>query len=475
MQQSNQLTIPLPTSKLKIKLKDKIIPKFKIKLKGDYILANKKNYSLAEEFPMRKPPVISKDYNLMSPVEKGDIIVRYIHDYLSSSDVISDMVNTSGISNHIFDIIVRIKKDNSLRGLQIKTLTRMKDNLWYATVDSCQYPDDTLIIFANFEQTRFGLFFWKDVSKYKKSFYLDFSENDTRHKNIKFTNINLFKERLYDLIQISHVVNNIQDGILSNHYKKEYSSIRNIKRLCEKNNIKFEYNYTNGNHIDIYLNGHPCQCKSTNNIHYKLYQCGLHKKINSIRVPYDECDGIDYFIFQILSLDDNPIYNDDILIIPNQVLIEKGYIRTKNQNGLNNFTFSSPDFAGYYWTIPFWNNFGIIQNHLQSISNPIYNFSKKYKCIIRNISINKRNIYSTDISRSNRDENFEYLAIFLNDKSHWIYEDYLFLISKMDLIKLNYMPKNLQKCSSLYIKPPDYRERHWSSSYWVNINDLDKI
>lgn len=71
--------------------------------------------------------------------------------------------------------------------------------------------------------------------------------------------------------------------------------------------------------------------------------------------------------------------------------------------------------------------------------------------------------------------NFEYFVIFLNDKNKRLYENQVFVISKIELIKLNGTPDTLRQRKQLYITPPHSRiKKHWSS-YWVNINDLDKI
>lgn len=183
--------------KFKIKLKNnttteskKIIPKSKIQLKKPRLLS--------EEFPMKKIPSDMKEYSLMSTLEKGDLIVRWVYNWLSAFDVISELVNTSGISNNRFDIVVRTIKDNQLRGVQVKTLTysnRQGIDFWASNISGCDYPDDTLMIFLNPEQTRFCVAFWKDIPGSKNYLGLEFGRNDTPNESIKFINIQVFQKQ----------------------------------------------------------------------------------------------------------------------------------------------------------------------------------------------------------------------------------------------------------------------------------------
>lgn len=298
--------------------------KFKIKLRNDYLAPKELPLSLSKEYPMINAPMQFKSYSLMSTTEKGDALVRSICNCLSSSDVISDIINISGISNHIFDIIVKTKKDGLLRGIQIKMLSKGKANdTWIPTITGCGYPDNTLMIFANVENTRFGIGLWKDICEIEDYLQLNFDRSDTAYELIKFNNITALKKQFEQLIEKAYIITDIRDGILSDGDKKEYDSLRNIKRICESNNIKFEYNYTNTNYIDIYLNNYPCQCKFTSHMAGKLYKCDLYQTSNSVRVPYNEYDKIAYFIFQLQD-NNNPLkYKDDILIIPTHVSIKK--------------------------------------------------------------------------------------------------------------------------------------------------------
>src|SRR5438132_5444042 len=93
-------SLPLPTL---------MSSKRRIKLRDDYIPPIRKIEPLSVQFPMKKPPNVLKDYNLMSCVEKGDVIVRHVCDLLLSLDIVSDLLNTSCISNNLFDIVVRTK------------------------------------------------------------------------------------------------------------------------------------------------------------------------------------------------------------------------------------------------------------------------------------------------------------------------------------------------------------------------------
>jgi hypothetical protein len=451
------------------------IPRFKINLKQSKIQLR----SLAEEFPIRPSPVDNNDYDKFKPVERGDVVVTMIYDILKDLDIISELVNTSGLSNNQFDIIVRTKKDGFLRCLQIKKLTKIasssNDDYWRPDIQGCQYPQYTLMVFLNLEKTRFGLGYWKDVAK-NMQIRLSFKDNSITYNDFKFTDIEAFKNQLYVLVPNAHIINDIRDGILSCSDLKEYDSIRNIKRICESQGIKFEYNYTNGNQIDIYLNGYTCQCKCSGYMHGQLYVSNCYKKINSVHVPYEVSDGITYFIFQI---SDNLLpdeYKHNICIIPSTVLIDSGLIKTESQSGRVHIAVAPPDFANYHWTLPFWNNFEVIKSNSQFISDPIYNFMNRYHCIIKNIfKKNERDIYQTSLSESNRvDTKIEYLLIFINNGKIRLFKDMIFIISKSDILKeCKIVGPTKQK--SFSIISPNCKRDHWSLKYWKNVSDLNQI
>lgn len=321
--------------------------------------------------------------------------------------------------------------------------------------------------------TRYGLAFWRDICKYSSPFKLNFQLYNTRNF-IKFTDIQQFKNQMYNLIQSTTIINDVRCGVLNELDRREYDSVKKIKNYCEKNNMKFEYNYTDAGPIDFYINGHPCQTKCIGYMKYNLYECALLKRVKSESVPYEDTDGIEYFIFQVQDQNNILAYQNDFLIIPTQILIDRGYIKTEIQDGRMKLLIPPPDYNQYNWLESFWNNWLVVQNNSQCTLDPIFNFANKYKCIFKNARKVYNGNYRITARKSYLKESFEYFIIFLYDGDIRLYTDYIFLISKNDLIGMNLILES-NKESIFYIKSPDYKEIHWSKPYWKKSIDLEKL
>ena len=200
----NQL--PIPT---KVPVDTKLPPKFRVQLK--------KQQTLDEQFPMRRTDISHKDYSTLTAVEKGDNLVWWIYDLLKESPNMSEIANISGVSNNIFDLVFRLKSDNLLRGVQIKNIHNKISDSWETYIGDVTYPPNTLMIFMNFEKTRFGLIFWEEICS-QNTFFLSFNKENTMYQSAKSTNINDFRKNYRIAIvltsnwvkaNISHCHNNI--------------------------------------------------------------------------------------------------------------------------------------------------------------------------------------------------------------------------------------------------------------------------
>jgi hypothetical protein len=438
---------------------------------------------LIDEFPMHPPSPSSKIYNKMSTCEKGDEMVTWVDDLLSSDDfknIVSEHVNISGISNNIFDIIVRINgdKDKSIRGIQVKTLyfNHTSTDSWRAKL-RCDYtyPPDTLMILINPDKTRFVLAYWKDISG--KSDNFNFTINVNAPGSIKFTNFQLFTTQLGTMVKEATIIKDIADGVTNKQTLKEYNSLRIIKNECEKRGIKFEYHWTVNSAIDIYLNGHRCQCKTSGCIPSYLYAVKSSKTESCIELPYSIDDNIEYFIVQVgTELTPNP-YCNDICFIPIRVLINKNTISSKDNAGNSNFLLAPPNHFEYHWSDSMWNNYELIQKGLQLIEDPIYKFINQYNCSIIDTGCKRGKKYKATISMN--DPNINFFIFFINDGNTVLYKDYVMIITRQELVKENKSHDSTLRSKTLCIAPPDYictpRRADWSLKYWKKIEDLDSF
>jgi hypothetical protein len=452
------------------------VGKINIKLKDKY-------GSLANEFPIKSHTRCDSDSDKdLSESDKGDLLVLKIMDLIRGPDfanTIGESANISAISNNMFDIIVRIKgdPDRHIRGIQVKTLSRCTNKTNAYTVSNVHnnYPDDTLMIFCDRKMTKFILGYRKDFQTGSHLILFNFTQTNDSH--LKFTNITMFSQNLLKLVMNATIIDNIEDGILTDNAYKEYKSLRMIKYQCEKRGIQFEYHYKSATPIDIFLNGHPCQCKFTSSLCPLLFDVHLSKFFQMEDVPYTDKDGIKFFIIQVGHPEDLCDYSNDICIIPTSVLIDQKRIKTDYQVGFKSCLIAPPDHADYHWCESMWNNYDLLKNSVDIIDDPIYNLLKRYKCSIINTSQKHGHKYTLGLYKVTMDDqSIDYVVIFINDKTERLYRDYVFMISKIDIIKENKTPDNSMISKRILICPPDYdlisNLPDWSLKYWKLIADL---
>jgi hypothetical protein len=423
---------------------------------------------------------VVKDYDQMTETEKGNYIVDWIMGLLLPNDEFSEVINTSNLSSNIYDIIVRTKNDNCLRGLQVKTLIKRKSakggngpDSWFIHTHDCSYPPETLMILVNKDKTRFALTYWKNISHLRNKLSMSFTSQAFKHKDIKYTDTQIFQKQLIVMAQQSVIIDEIEDGITSARHLDEYTSILNIRRVAISKGVEFKYDLTGGV-IDILLAELKVQCKFSayQSVTDGMFHFGLHR--GGKQIPYKQSDNIDCFTFQVKDISDPDKYNNDVCNIPIQFLIEKGYIATDTQKGLKSINIPPPDCPRLHWTMPFWNNFDIFSD-INQMKDSIHLFKNKYKCIIKNVSKRKTNIYTFILTQSDTTADFDYLIVNTYDKEETMVspQEKIFVIHKQSLIDLGYYKPNCRR--SVSIMTPDYHDNHWSLKYWTELEDLQKL
>ena len=458
---------------LKQQLNDNL-PIFSIKKK--IVLRNKHKLGiLSQEFPLRMNS--SKQLrNQLLRLNTGDNNCQWVCDVISQLDIISEIVNFSSITKHVFDILIRLKNDANynIYGIQVRTLSVNKSaiykNVYHLHLEKGHYPSKTLIIYINNERNKFLIGLVGEIED-KNTYTVYFDTYDSKLESYKVTNLEDLKKSLSILIPQSVIVDNIRDGIKCSNDLKSYDSVRMIQKIFENSNHKFEYENTIDSTIDIYINDHSCQCKMTSELKCLLYKCNLNKMVNGKEVPY-ELGDFEYLIVQIHDYR----YTNDICIIPMDVLIDQGHIRTNNQQGHTSFMISPPRHNEYHWSEALWNNYQIISNNLKTNLDPIYQFSKRFGCQFKDTKFKDSNLYQTAISHYTiNHQSKKYIIIFINDGEKRLYPTKIFLISIDDLIKGSLVPTANQKIKRLHIASPDYKRKHWSLAYWKNIDDLNNM
>jgi hypothetical protein len=429
---------------------------------------------LSKQFPMRSRPTSTKCYDDFSYTERGDYLAWKVYDTLSSFDNIIEIANTSGISGNCFDLVVRTK-DGYLRGIQVKTLARRKANeQYYTPVYGRAYPDQTLMIFANADYNRFAIAQWLDI-KTKTTLSVNYLKVNQDPSFIMFNDITLYENHVYNQISKAVIINDIRDGITGSGQLIEYDFTRKVKAIAESFGIQFEYENTDGSPIDFYLDGQACQMKVTGIIKKLQYHFHISKTIDRKDCPYTQNDGIRYFIFAI----NEDIYLNNILIIPIQNLINSGHIKTDTQSGITSLCLPPPNFHKYHWSSVMWNNWEIIRQKLLVVNDPISvrlsQFGDSYVLLQPSCQTGFKYNFHINYSTFGDDKINDYIVI-LNDQNSQLYPNWIWIISKLDLIRekkfptIDFPDRNI----GISVPPPYYVPTRqnptcWSTQYWQMI------
>jgi hypothetical protein len=297
----------------------------------------------------------------------GDETEKYIFDILKTFNLYK--LENIGYTGNKLDIIYQVNKDDDIRGLQVKTLSKHNkgNDAWFAPLANYNYASDTLLVLVNEEKDRFGLIFVNDCPK--SGVALHFRTNNTKYENNKFTDDEFedFKHELYVRMQNSTKI--LEETGLSEKHKKESNMMARLKEKCEELKISFSFNETQSDEIDCFINGYKIQCKfgsAQSGQNYRI-QIGGNKKF------YTNKSDINYFIFETAG------ELGKFYIIPMKVMIEKGYINSENEKGNYNVTVSPILSDKEHWSKCYYDNFSYL------VKPKKYIFKLKNKILIENL------------------------------------------------------------------------------------------
>jgi len=293
----------------------------------------------------------------------GDETEEYIVELLLETKKFKNVEKIGNIGGES-DITITLM-DDSIKQLQVKTLTPDSENVFHAAIKN--YPEDMLIALVNKERTHFACIF-KSETDDVKCLKLTFDYEFSKYKNKLFKNKGDFVSYLVSKIPFSTFKNNVSKTITI-----EKDSFERLQRYCEKFNIEYRRNTTNGNPTDIFLNGLRCQVKyaSLNSTESVTYKIGSSKsggrlfdedKTHRTKRPYHK-DDFDIFIVNVGGTKTHPDkYNDDFMFIPMNELNELGILKNDFVEGKLSFNICPPDYEKPHWSKKYWNNLSPIKN-----------------------------------------------------------------------------------------------------------------
>jgi len=289
----------------------------------------------------------------------GDELEEYMTKIYKKCDDIED-VKRIGQTSNTYDIKIKYKNEDFYRGIQVKSISKNKRND-YAMGIRGNYKDNTLLIGSNIERTFFVIIPYLIVKKLSTNVGFTYKK-ETDYYEYCYIDINKFEQDLFKLSKLSTIMGD-EDDTLSKNHKVEAKSLRRLENKCKELNLKFEERKTNTTVVDCVINGKNIQCKASNTKRGNLWNYHLDKTYKGERVPYDENDNVDFFIFET---EENNFY-----IIPKQELISQGNISTKTNIGRKGISLPQKDYKEYrtsltHWALKYLNAFNLIDNKIES-------------------------------------------------------------------------------------------------------------
>lgn len=310
---------------------------------------------------MRKIPLkdtekmlLRDDSKVISTSRIGDINEKYVYDLLKKHQKVQD-IQLLGYLGGYGDIRMKLKGCNDYKLLQVKTLTKKKNNSF--TIDNSKsYPEDLLFAMISSDHKYFAIEFAGNLSE--QCPYFSFNNIESKYKDVMFTDKNIFIKTIIANINDSVTNVNIEDQLNTENQKKEYAMRQRIKAVCESHNITYKDNETNSDTIDCYINDKPIQLKYTGRtrknqkvMNLNLYKNGGYVNGRCRTKPYHIKDGFEYIIVETKK------FHGQFCIIPKTVLHQRGFISDdKGQKGRRMCTIAPFDYDKKHWINIYWNN-----------------------------------------------------------------------------------------------------------------------
>lgn len=304
--------------------------------------------------------------------KNGEMIEFYVLELLGTLGF-EDLIHTR-YSGNKYDICIKYFNNSNYYGIQVKILSSYKDRPGYSIQikNNDSLDINTLIVGVSLDLKTYAIFFRKDMKK------ITMIMSKTVNSQYLCNDLNIFKKSLYEKINLSFIINNIND-YLSPSAKAEIESFENLSKLCESYNKTLIRNNTNFSQVDAFLDGRRLQFKTSSYQYDKGYNFHLGKRNKGSIFPYQDTDNIDFFIFEISDHNQGNFY-----IVPTKVLIEIGYIETENQKGRLGICLYGPGCHEKHWIHQFYNKFDqLIEGKTEDI---ILNDLHKI-CISKNFKI----------------------------------------------------------------------------------------
>lgn len=281
----------------------------------------------------------------------GDATEKYVEDLLISMNYV---VKNMGVICADSDLCVTIDDINYY--IQVKTLVYSYNNAYTISFNGKpsldgKYEDNMLMVMVNNERNKFALDFAGNIKQRQVIF------NDNSNQDTVFSELDLFKNKLCELIPMSCTEFTIRNVSVY----KEYLMLQRLENFFIKYNINYKQNTTRS-FVKGYINEYKIQAKylSTPAKGKNTYQISSKKPGGTFNKKCikrkHEVGDFDYVIVEVSgTVNDKNKYENNFCIIPSTELIKQGVLKSDTCKGKINFSICPPDYPKPHWSKQYWN------------------------------------------------------------------------------------------------------------------------
>jgi hypothetical protein len=284
----------------------------------------------------------------------GDKAEEYILNILKTNSHVESATRIGQTGNR-FDIIYQMKGEKQCRALQVKTLSKAHSPEQYSLGFQKSHMDDTLIIGLSSDRQRFCLYLFGDSPKLSLSLTFTETACSNNGPNVYlFTDLKSFTKKLFKMVKLSTVTewNRLTDHLTDN-WAKEFKMIERLKLVLEELNLNYQPMMTVNSSIDGLINNCRVQLKYSDNKKGGKYYVSFKKETSKTTYEAYSSTDFDFLICEICS-------SGQFYVIPMEVLVEKGYAKTDQYDGIVAIYMASPDDYESDWTLDYLNRFDLI-------------------------------------------------------------------------------------------------------------------
>jgi hypothetical protein len=281
----------------------------------------------------------------------GDRAEEYVVEMLRRGGCQAEKVGH--LSNPDIDVVTDIG-DGHWRAVQVKTLAKDKPANGYYITSRQNYKPNVLMILVSTDRQRFALRFTHKLAQRCFTFGLA-------------GNVDMFCDegecmgRVAEMLRSTLIVTDIRDHLTGTQLI-EYDSLERLATLCTAYDHIFTRNTTNSTTVDGFIDDTPIQCKYRNLSQGSsvVFRITCHKSCGTIdgrRIsqPYSITDDFEYLVVELGgTLSEPEKYQGQFCIIPKDILVQEGILKTDTQPGRMAITICPPDYTKPHWSKTYW-------------------------------------------------------------------------------------------------------------------------